>query len=150
LRIGHGQLGTAKIRRIDAGFMKWWIWCFATTIIESGLDAPNANTISNNANTRIVWFAPKCVVVLTANKKSGFVILFVRHIPQWQTMRNRICAHWAILLNQGSGFNIAMKDLEIRAQEIYRWRTKWFYKRYWFRYPSENYEWSDWNKRKWI
>jgi hypothetical protein len=23
LRIGHGQLGTAKIRRIDAGFMKW-------------------------------------------------------------------------------------------------------------------------------
>ena len=50
--VGHGQIDGRKLEKILLGFMNGeYDILIATTIIENGLDVPNANTIFiNNAN----------------------------------------------------------------------------------------------------
>jgi transcription-repair coupling factor (superfamily II helicase) len=49
--IGHGQMEGKKLEELMLAFMNGEFDVLYTTIIESGLDVPNANTIFiNNAN----------------------------------------------------------------------------------------------------
>ena len=52
IAVGHGQIDGRKLEKILLGFMNGeYDVIIATTIIENGLDVPNANTIFiNNAN----------------------------------------------------------------------------------------------------
>ena len=88
----------------------------ATTIIESGLDVPNANTIFiNNANNFGLSDLPQMRGrVGRSNKKAFCYFITPPYSAMTDDARKRIQA-LEQFSDLGSGFNIAMKDLEIRG-----------------------------------
>jgi len=115
--IGHGQMEGAKLEELMLGFMNGdFDVLVATTIIESGLDVPNANTIFiNNANNfGLSDLHQMRGRVGRSNKKAFCYFICPPYSSMTEDARKRIQA-----LEQfselGSGFNIAMKDLEIRG-----------------------------------
>ncbi len=115
--IGHGQMEGAKLEELMLAFMNGeFDVLVATTIIESGLDVPNANTIFiNNANNfGLSDLHQMRGRVGRSNKKAFCYFITPPYSAMTDDARKRIQA-----LEQfselGSGFNIAMKDLEIRG-----------------------------------
>ncbi len=115
--IGHGQMEGNKLEELMLGFMNGeFDVLVATTIIESGLDVPNANTIFiNNANNfGLSDLHQMRGRVGRSNKKAFCYFICPPYSVMTDDARKRIQA-----LEQfselGSGFNIAMKDLEIRG-----------------------------------
>ena len=115
--IGHGQLDGKKLETLMLGFMEGaFDVLVSTTIIESGLDVPNANTIFiNNANNfGLSDLHQMRGRVGRSNKKAFCYFITPEYSAMTNDARKRIQA-----LEQftalGSGFNIAMKDLEIRG-----------------------------------
>jgi transcription-repair coupling factor (superfamily II helicase) len=115
--IGHGQMEGTKLEELMLGFMNGdFDVLVATTIIESGLDVPNANTIFiNNANNfGLSDLHQMRGRVGRSNKKAFCYFICPPYSAMTEDARKRIQA-----LEQfselGSGFNIAMKDLEIRG-----------------------------------
>ena len=115
--IGHGQMEGRKLEQLMLAFMNGeFDVLVSTTIIESGLDVPNANTIFiNNANNFGLSDLHQMRGRVGRSNKKAFCYFIT---PDYSVMtvdaRKRIQA-----LEQytelGSGFNIAMKDLEIRG-----------------------------------
>jgi len=115
--IGHGQMEGNKLEELMLGFMNGdFDVLVATTIIESGLDVPNANTIFiNNANNfGLSDLHQMRGRVGRSNKKAFCYFICPPYSAMTDDAQKRIQA-----LEQfselGSGFNIAMKDLEIRG-----------------------------------
>ncbi|MEC4050133.1 transcription-repair coupling factor [Flavobacterium sp. SUN046] len=115
--IGHGQMDGKKLEELMLAFMNGeFDVLVATTIIESGLDVPNANTIFiNNANNfGLSDLHQMRGRVGRSNKKAFCYFITPPYSAMTDEARKRIQA-----LEQfselGSGFNIAMKDLEIRG-----------------------------------
>lgn len=115
--IGHGQLDGKKLEELMLAFMNGeFDVLVATTIIESGLDVPNANTIFiNNANNfGLSDLHQMRGRVGRSNKKAFCYFITPAYSAMTDDARKRIQA-----LEQfselGSGINIAMKDLEIRG-----------------------------------
>jgi transcription-repair coupling factor (superfamily II helicase) len=115
--IGHGQMEGRKLEELMLAFMNGeFDVLVATTIIESGLDVPNANTIFiNNANNfGLSDLHQMRGRVGRSNKKAFCYFICPPYSAMTEDARKRIQA-----LEQfselGSGFNIAMKDLEIRG-----------------------------------
>ncbi len=115
--IGHGQMDGKKLEDLMLRFMdnKFDV-LVSTTIIESGLDVPNANTIFiNNANNfGLSDLHQMRGRVGRSNKKAFCYFITPPYSAMTDDARKRITA-----LEQfselGSGLNIAMKDLEIRG-----------------------------------
>ncbi len=117
IKIGHGQMDGKNLEEVMLAFMNGeFDVLVSTTIIESGLDVPNANTIFiNNANNfGLSDLHQMRGRVGRSNKKAFCYFITPEHSLITQEARKRISA-----LEQytelGSGFNIAMKDLEIRG-----------------------------------
>ncbi|THD32691.1 MAG: transcription-repair coupling factor [Flavobacterium johnsoniae] len=115
--VGHGQMDGKKLEELMLAFMNGeFDVLVATTIIESGLDVPNANTIFiNNANNfGLSDLHQMRGRVGRSNKKAFCYFITPPYSSMTDDARKRIQA-----LEQfselGSGFNIAMKDLEIRG-----------------------------------
>ncbi|MEM5566597.1 transcription-repair coupling factor [Psychroserpens sp. AS72] len=115
--IGHGQLDGKKLESLMLAFMNGeFDVLVSTTIVESGLDVPNANTIFiNNANNfGLSDLHQMRGRVGRSNKKAFCYFITPEYSAMTNDARKRITA-----LEQftalGSGFNIAMKDLEIRG-----------------------------------
>lgn len=115
--VGHGQMDGKKLEELMLAFMNGeFDVLVATTIIESGLDVPNANTIFiNNANNfGLSDLHQMRGRVGRSNKKAFCYFITPPYSAMTDDARKRIHA-----LEQfselGSGFNIAMKDLEIRG-----------------------------------
>lgn len=115
--IGHGQMDGKKLEELMLAFMDGaFDVLVSTTIIESGLDVPNANTIFiNNANNfGLSDLHQMRGRVGRSNKKAFCYFITPEYSAMTNDARKRIQA-----LEQftalGSGFNIAMKDLEIRG-----------------------------------
>ncbi|WP_449404082.1 transcription-repair coupling factor [Flavobacterium macacae] len=115
--VGHGQMDGKKLEELMLAFMNGdFDVLVATTIIESGLDVPNANTIFiNNANNfGLSDLHQMRGRVGRSNKKAFCYFICPPYSVMTEDARKRIQA-----LEQfselGSGFNIAMKDLEIRG-----------------------------------
>ena len=115
--IGHGQMDGKKLEELMLAFIEGeFDVLVATTIIESGLDVPNANTIFiNNANNfGLSDLHQMRGRVGRSNKKAFCYFITPPDSVMTDDARKRINA-----LEQfselGSGFNIAMKDLEIRG-----------------------------------
>ncbi|APX99182.1 transcription-repair coupling factor [Lacinutrix venerupis] len=115
--IGHGQMDGKKLEELMLSFMEGaFDVLVSTTIIESGLDVPNANTIFiNNANNfGLSDLHQMRGRVGRSNKKAFCYFITPGYDAMTPDARKRIQA-----LEQftalGSGFNIAMKDLEIRG-----------------------------------
>ncbi len=115
--IGHGQMDGKKLETLMLAFMNGeFDVLVSTTIVESGLDVTNANTIFiNNANNFGLSDLHQMRGRVGRSNKKAFCYFIT---PPYDVMtteaRKRIQA-----LEQftalGSGFNIAMKDLEIRG-----------------------------------
>ncbi|OIQ19273.1 MAG: transcription-repair coupling factor [Flavobacterium sp. MedPE-SWcel] len=115
--VGHGQMEGKKLEELMLAFMAGdFDVLVATTIIESGLDVPNANTIFiNNANNfGLSDLHQMRGRVGRSNKKAFCYFITPPYSAMTEDARKRIQA-----LEQfselGSGLNIAMKDLEIRG-----------------------------------
>jgi transcription-repair coupling factor (superfamily II helicase) len=115
--IGHGQLDGKKLEELMLAFMEGeFDVLVATTIIESGLDVPNANTIFiNNANNfGLSDLHQMRGRVGRSNKKAFCYFITPPYSAMTEEARKRIQA-LTQFSELGSGFNIAMKDLEIRG-----------------------------------
>ncbi len=115
--IGHGQMEGKKLEALMLAFMNnEFDVLVSTTIIESGLDVPNANTIFiNNANNFGLSDLHQMRGRVGRSNKKAFCYFITPPYHMMSTdARKRIEA--LILFNElGSGINIAMKDLEIRG-----------------------------------
>jgi transcription-repair coupling factor (superfamily II helicase) len=115
--VGHGQMSDDELEDVMHRFVKGEIDVLVcTTIIESGLDIPNANTIIIDRADR---FGLSDLYQLRGRvgryKHQAYAyILLPRHMQLVQSARKRIGAikQYSSL---GSGFKIAMRDLEIRG-----------------------------------
>ncbi|MFK7001182.1 transcription-repair coupling factor [Flavobacterium oreochromis] len=115
--IGHGQMDGKQLEEIMLSFMEGeFDVLVATTIIESGLDVPNANTIFiNNANNfGLSDLHQMRGRVGRSNKKAFCYFITPPYSAMTEEARKRIQA-LTQFSELGSGFNIAMKDLEIRG-----------------------------------
>lgn len=115
--IGHGQMDGKKLEELMLAFMNGeFDVLVATTIIESGLDVPNANTIFiNNANHfGLSDLHQMRGRVGRSNKKAFCYFITPPQSVMTEDARKRINA-LTQFSELGSGFNIAMKDLEIRG-----------------------------------
>jgi transcription-repair coupling factor (superfamily II helicase) len=115
--IGHGQMEGKKLEHLMLAFMNGeFDVLVSTTIIESGLDVTNANTIFiNNANNFGLSDLHQMRGRVGRSNKKAFCYFIT---PPYEVMtpeaRKRIQAIEQFT-ELGSGFNIAMKDLEIRG-----------------------------------
>ena len=115
--VGHGQMEGTKLERLMLDFIEGeFDLLVSTTIIESGLDIPNANTIiiNNAQNFGLSDLHQMRGRVGRSNKKAFCYLITPPRISISEEGRKRIQA-----LEQhsdlGAGFNIAMRDLEIRG-----------------------------------
>jgi len=115
--IGHGQMEGKKLERLMLSFINnEFDILVSTTIVESGLDVPNANTIFiNNANNFGLSDLHQMRGRVGRSNKKAFCYFIT---PPFHMMtddaRKRLQA-LEIFSDLGSGINIAMKDLEIRG-----------------------------------
>jgi len=115
--IGHGQMEGKKLERLMLDFINnEFDVLVSTTIVESGLDVPNANTIFiNNANNfGISDLHQMRGRVGRSNKKAFCYFITPPYHMMTDDARKRIQA-LELHSDLGSGFYIAMKDLEIRG-----------------------------------
>ena len=115
--IGHGQLEGKKLEGLMLAFMNGeFDVLVSTTIIESGLDVPNANTmfINNANNFGLSDLHQMRGRVGRSNKKAFCYFITPPYSAMTDDARKRITA-LEQFKDLGSGFNIAMKDLEIRG-----------------------------------
>ena len=115
--VGHGRMEGRKLERLMLDFINGeFDVLVATTIVENGLDVPNANTIFiNNAHQfGLADLHQMRGRVGRSNKKAFCYFITPPYSAMTYDARKRIEAvetYTAL----GSGFQIAMKDLEIRG-----------------------------------
>ena len=117
IAIGHGQMEGKKLENLMLAFMNnEFDVLVSTTIVESGLDVPNANTIFiNNANNfGLSDLHQMRGRVGRSNKKAFCYFITPPYHVMTDDARKRIEA-LVLFSDLGSGLNIAMKDLEIRG-----------------------------------
>jgi transcription-repair coupling factor (superfamily II helicase) len=115
--VGHGQMDADELEGVMVKFVNGEAdILLSTTIIESGLDIPNANTIIIDRADR---FGLSDLYQLRGRvgryKHQAYAYLMLpRHVSLLTDVRKRISAirQYSTL---GSGFKIAMRDLEIRG-----------------------------------
>jgi len=115
--IGHGQMEGRKLEALMLGFMNGeFDVLVSTTIIESGLDVPNANTmfINNANNFGLSDLHQMRGRVGRSNKKAFCYFITPPFSAMTDDAKKRIQA-LEQFSDLGSGLNIAMKDLEIRG-----------------------------------
>ena len=113
----HGQMEPKQLEKIMLDFINYeYDVLIATTIIESGLDIPNANTIiiNNAQNFGLSDLHQLRGRVGRSNKKAFAYLLAppLTSISQEGRRRLKAIEEFSEL---GSGFNIAMQDLDIRG-----------------------------------
>ena len=117
IRIGHGQMEGKKLEDVMVAFMEGeFDVLVSTTIIENGLDIPNANTIiiNNAQNFGLSDLHQMRGRVGRSNKKAFCYLISPPRHQISDDARKRLNA-LEQFSNLGSGFNIAMRDLDIRG-----------------------------------
>ena len=115
--IGHGQMDGKQLEKVMMDFIdgKYDV-LIATTIIESGIDISNANTIIiNDANQFGLSDLHQLRGRVGRSNKKGFCYLIA---PKFSLLTSEARKRLEALVqfsDLGAGFNIAMKDLDIRG-----------------------------------
>ena len=115
--IGHGQMSPEGLEKIIMGFINYeYDVLLSTTIVENGVDIPNANTIIINdaqhfglsdlhqMRGRVGRSNRKAFCYLLAPPRSALTPEARRRLEALETFSDL-----------GSGFNLAMQDLDIRG-----------------------------------
>lgn len=115
--IGHGQMDGNKLEDLMLGFINnEFDVLVATTIVESGLDVPNANTIFiNNAHHFGLSDLHQMRGRVGRSNKKAFCYLITPPLESIPTEGRKRIEAIQLYSDLGSGLNIAMKDLEIRG-----------------------------------
>ena len=115
--IGHGQMKETELEEVMLGFVRHeFDILLATTIVESGLDIPNANTIFiddadrygladlHQLRGRVGRYKHRAYCYLLVDQK--------RHLSPESARRLRAIEEFS---QMGAGFALAMRDLELRG-----------------------------------
>lgn len=115
--IGHGQMEGEKIEKVMMGFINHeFDVLLATTIVESGIDISNANTIIiNNAQNFGISDLHQLRGRVGRSNKKGFCYLIAPKFSDLTSEGRKRLEALVQFSDLGSGFNIAMKDLDIRG-----------------------------------
>ncbi len=113
----HGQLEGEKLEQIMLDFINGdFDVLISTTIVESGLDIPNANTIIiNNANMFGLSDLHQLRGRVGRSNKKAFCYLLAPPVQVLTPEARRRLKAIEDFTDLGSGFNIAMQDLDIRG-----------------------------------
>lgn len=117
LVIGHGQMAEGRLEQVMLDFIEHkYDILLATTIIESGLDIPNANTIFiDEANRYGLAELHQLRGRVGRYKHQAYCYLLVdrhKHLSPDASRRLHAIEEYSQI---GAGFGIAMRDLEIRG-----------------------------------
>ena len=115
--IGHGQMQPEELEKIIFGFVNYdYDVLLSTTIIESGIDIPNANTIIINQaqNFGLSDLHQMRGRVGRSNKKA-FCYLLAPPLSGLAPEARRRLQAIETFSDLGSGIHIAMQDLDIRG-----------------------------------
>ena len=117
LGIGHGQMGEGELERVMVDFVEHrFDLLLATTIIESGLDIPNANTIFvDDADQYGLSDLHQLRGRVGRYKHQAYCYLLVaphKHLTPDASKRLRAIEEFS---QMGAGFALSMRDLEIRG-----------------------------------
>ncbi|MBA61913.1 MAG: transcription-repair coupling factor [Planctomycetaceae bacterium] len=117
IEVGHGQMKESELERVMVGFINHeFDILLATTIVESGLDIPNANTIFiDQADLYGLADLHQLRGRVGRYKHRAYCYLLVdqhKHITPDAARRLRSIEEYS---EMGAGFAIAMRDLEIRG-----------------------------------
>lgn len=115
--VGHGQMPPDKLEKAIIDFANHdYDILLATTIIESGIDMPNVNTIviNNAQNFGLSELHQLRGRVGRSSRKAFCYLLVPPHIPLSPVARRRLQAIESFS-ELGSGIHIAMQDLDIRG-----------------------------------
>ncbi len=115
--VGHGQMPPRQLEKIMMDFLNKKYDCLISTmIIESGIDIPSVNTILvNRADTLGLSQLYQIRGRVGRSSERAYAYLLVpkgKKLTKKSRMRLRAIEEFADL---GSGFNIAMRDMEIRG-----------------------------------
>jgi transcription-repair coupling factor (superfamily II helicase) len=115
--VGHGQMEGEKLEKVMMDFINGeFDVLVATTIIESGLDIPNANTIIiNHAENFGLSDLHQLRGRVGRSNKKAFCYLLAPPLSTLTTEARRRLRAIEEFSELGSGFNIAMQDLDIRG-----------------------------------
>lgn len=117
IAVGHGQMNPEKLENIIVGFAAHdYDVLIATTIVESGVDMPNVNTIIiNNAQNFGLSELHQLRGRVGRSERKAFAYLTVPPgAPLSPVARRRLQAIESFS-DLGSGIHIAMQDLDIRG-----------------------------------
>ncbi len=117
VRIGHGQLEGKVLEELMLGFIEGdYDVLVSTTIVENGVDVPNANTILiNNANNFGLSDLHQMRGRVGRSNKQAFCYLISPPSHQLSDDSRKRLKALEQFSNLGSGFSIAMRDLDIRG-----------------------------------
>lgn len=117
IAVGHGQMEGRKLEQTLLRFMNGdYDILIATTIIENGLDVPNANTIFiNNANNFGLSDLHQMRGRVGRSNKKAFCYFITPPYSAMSTDAQKRIKTIEQFSAIGSGIQIAMKDLEIRG-----------------------------------
>ena len=115
--VGHGQMPADKLEQIIVDFIDYeYDVLVATTIIESGIDISNANTIIiNNAQNFGLSDLHQLRGRVGRSNRKAFCYLFTPEMSLLTPEARRRLQAIETFAELGSGFNIAMQDLDIRG-----------------------------------
>lgn len=115
--IGHGQMDGKELEKVMLGFINHeFDVLLATTIVESGIDIANANTIIiNNAQNFGISDLHQLRGRVGRSNAKGFCYLIAPPSNSMTTEARKRLEALVQFSDLGSGFNIAMKDLDIRG-----------------------------------
>jgi transcription-repair coupling factor (superfamily II helicase) len=113
----HGQMEGEKLEKIMLDFINGdYDVLISTTIVESGLDIPNANTIIiNNAHMFGLSDLHQLRGRVGRSNKKAFCYLLAPPVQVLTPEARRRLKAIEDFSDLGSGFNIAMQDLDIRG-----------------------------------
>jgi transcription-repair coupling factor (superfamily II helicase) len=115
--VGHGQMDGSKLEKVMFDFVNGdFDVLIATTIIESGLDIPNTNTIIiNNAQNFGLSELHQLRGRVGRSNKKAFCYLLAPPLNAMSSDARRRLQAIEEFSEIGSGFSIAMQDLDIRG-----------------------------------
>jgi len=115
--IAHGQMEGDKLEKIIMDFMDYaYDVLICTTIVESGIDIPNANTIIiNNAHQFGLSDLHQLRGRVGRSNRKAFCYLLAPPLNTLTPEARRRLQAIENFSDLGSGFNISMQDLDIRG-----------------------------------
>ena len=117
ITVGHGQMGEEELERAMLGFVeRRFDVLLATTIVENGLDIPNANTIIINRADR---YGLSQLYQLRGrvgrSDRAAYAYLLIPPQESLSPVARKRLAAIREFSDLGSGFRVAALDLEIRG-----------------------------------